>query len=255
MQLGASQSSTIPHLSEEVLQVDEGVGGGGPLRRRLAPHGEGGDQVDGTVLGLPPPGCGLRRLCQHGAHVAGEQLGHLEAAQGEQGVNRSGGGGGYYSASGQQGQRRGGGGAGRLRARPTSVGKRSVSALTSSEAARRRVSESEPSVSRRTYSTQFISNISLSSGRMRRLGMTMLSHTCRSVAGSLKSAKCTLRATVVRKLIAFSASRSCAQRRRRIGLVRSSGMASLLPPGPPIHGTPRPRPALPLHPSPAPCPA
>jgi hypothetical protein len=42
----------------------------------------------------------------------------------------------------------------------TSAGKRSVSDLTSSEAALRRVSESLPSVSRRTYSIQFMSNIS-----------------------------------------------------------------------------------------------
>ena len=45
-------------------------------------------------------------------------------------------------------------------------------------AARRRVSLSLPSVSRRTYSTQFISNISSMSSRSRMFGMTMCSHTC-----------------------------------------------------------------------------
>jgi hypothetical protein len=53
----------------------------------------------------------------------------------------------------------GGGSVPQVRLR-TCSGNLSVSDLTSSEAARRRVSESLPSVSRRTYSTQFISNIS-----------------------------------------------------------------------------------------------
>mmetsp|Transcript_33692 Transcript_33692/g.54083 ORF Transcript_33692/g.54083 Transcript_33692/m.54083 type:complete len:214 (+) Transcript_33692:1483-2124(+) len=73
-----------------------------------------------------------------------------------------------------------------------------VSPLTSSHAPRRLVSESEPSMSRRIYSTWFDWKSSSSSSRNCRLGMTMDSHTWRSVSPPANSEKCTEFATVVR---------------------------------------------------------
>mmetsp|Transcript_13893 Transcript_13893/g.37573 ORF Transcript_13893/g.37573 Transcript_13893/m.37573 type:complete len:395 (-) Transcript_13893:226-1410(-) len=85
----------------------------------------------------------------------------------------------------------------------------SVRDFTRSAAARRLVSLSDPSASRRMYSSGFISNTSWSSSLRRRLGMTMDSQICCSVAASAKSLWCTLLLTVVRKRMALMARLSC----------------------------------------------
>ena len=64
----------------------------------------------------------------------------------------------------------------------TSAGNLAVRLRTRSVAALRRVSWSLPSVSRRMYSTQFISNSSMRSSVMPRLGSTMCSQTCKGRA-------------------------------------------------------------------------
>mmetsp|Transcript_6351 Transcript_6351/g.25750 ORF Transcript_6351/g.25750 Transcript_6351/m.25750 type:complete len:204 (+) Transcript_6351:1435-2046(+) len=80
-------------------------------------------------------------------------------------------------------------------------GNLAVSARTNSHAPRRRVSESLPSMSRRTYSTWLVSNSSSSSAVNVRLGITMDSHTCLNVSPPANSEWCTELATAVRNFI------------------------------------------------------
>mmetsp|Transcript_9357 Transcript_9357/g.26261 ORF Transcript_9357/g.26261 Transcript_9357/m.26261 type:complete len:214 (-) Transcript_9357:657-1298(-) len=92
----------------------------------------------------------------------------------------------------------------------TFSGNLEVRALTSSQALRRLVSLSLPSMSRRMYSTKFISNSSSSSSRTCMLGSATRSTICTRLSSVPKTlAWCTLLETVVRNLMAVVTISSC----------------------------------------------